>query len=79
MILPSDIKPEKCLYAIGSSVVDVLKRDSFGIINSELLYVKFSDIYPESVSYSYFLYALDWLYLLGLVEVTEKLEIKRCF
>ena len=79
MILPVDIKPEKSLYVIGSKIIETINNESMGIIDLQLLYDKFSKTYPESISFNYYLYALDWLFILDLIKVNGKSGIERCY
>lgn len=80
MITPRNIYPEKSLYAIGAAVVFVLKKNKTQEADPELIYKDFSSTYPIKISYSYFTYSLDWLFLLGLIDLSEdKTKIKKCF
>ncbi|WP_374755871.1 ABC-three component system middle component 6 [Larkinella soli] len=79
MILPIDIKPEKSLYVIGSKILETLNSESMGIIDIQILYEKLAKNFPEKISFSYFLYALDWLFILGLISINSKSGIERCY
>lgn len=80
MIVPKNIRPEKSLYAIGATVISVLKKREVIEFDPEIVYRDFSSLYPIKISYNYFLYALDWLFLIGLINLNEKKNrIKRCF
>lgn len=80
MLLPQDVAPEKSLYVIGSQIINVFNIYKRSIIEPRELYNFYIDIYDiEDLSYSYFLYALDWLYMLGFIEIYKSTKIKRCF
>lgn len=76
MILNQDIKPEKQAYYLGSRIVAVLKNESSDTIS--LLNVFEQINRHERVSYHAFSMAMNWLYLIGAVELKEKVLIK-CF
>lgn len=76
MILNQDIKPEKQAYYLGSRIVAVLKEESSESI--ALLNVFEQINQQEKVSYHAFSMAMNWLYLIGAVELKERTLIK-CF
>lgn len=78
MILPTYINPNKSLYVVGSRVIDILKGRK--LIDAQELHILYSNKYKsDSLNYNYFLYALDWLYILGLITINKNSKIKRCF
>lgn len=79
MIIPIDIKPEKSLYVIGAKIMEVFNNESMGVIDIKILYEKFIKIYQENISFDYYLYALDWLFLIDLVKINKKSEVIKCF
>ncbi len=79
MILPQDITPEKSMYVMGSRIIQILNKEPHNV-DPKLVYDKYSLIHPETkITYNYFLYALDWLYILNAIELTENLAIKKCY
>jgi len=80
MIIPEDIKPEKSLYAIGAEILELFKRQNLNAYDIYVLYDKFlSSMHRDKkISFSYFVYALLWLHLLGLVNLNEEGKILRC-
>jgi uncharacterized protein YueI len=76
MILNQDIKPEKQAYYLGSRIVSVLKEESSDSI--ALLNVFEQVNRQERVSYHAFSMAMNWLYLIGAVELKERTLVK-CF
>ncbi len=78
MILPTHINPNKSLYVVGSRVIDILK--SRKLIDAQELHILYSNKYKsDNLNYNYFLYALDWLYILELIQINKNSKIKRCF
>ncbi|HRB70561.1 MAG TPA: hypothetical protein PK776_01800 [Flavobacterium sp.] len=80
MLLPQDITPEKSLYVIGGRIIDTFNYINRAVIDIKILYSSYIEKFKqEDLSFSYFLYALDWLYLIGFVEIYNNTKIKRCF
>jgi hypothetical protein len=80
MILPQDIAPEKSLYVMGSRVLEILNSQPHNIVDPKIVFDKYIFLYEGSkITYNYFLYALDWLYLLNAIELTESIKIKKCY
>lgn len=80
MIIPKDILPERSLYAIGANLLTNLRTIDETEVHIDSLFERFSSNYRQDISYSYYIYALDWLYLLGLIDFGEdSLKIKKCF
>jgi len=80
MIAPRNIHPSKSLYAIGAAVMGVMINTEAKEVDPENVYKDFVAVYPVQISYSYFLYSLDWLFLAGLINLSEdKQKILKCF
>jgi hypothetical protein len=76
MIINQDIKPEKQAYYLGSKVLAALRDTSTGPISPSELFIKINQ--SEKVSYHAFSMALNWLFLLGVLDHKEG-EIIKCF
>ena len=76
MILNQDIKPEKQAYYLGSKILFVLKDEPSEQV--QLLNVFEQINQKEKVSYHAFSMAMNWLYLIGAIELNERTLIK-CF
>ena len=76
MILNQDIKPEKQAYYLGSKILSALKDDPSKQV--QLLNVFEQVNKQEKVSYHAFSMAMNWLYLIGAIELKERTLIK-CF
>jgi hypothetical protein len=76
MIMNQDIKPEKQAYYLGSEIIKIIKSKSISEINPfeifEILQVR------EKVNYHSFCLAMNWLFLIGVIELKGK-EIYKCF
>lgn len=81
MIISEDIKPDKSLYVIGANIVQMLKKETMGVYDIHVLYDKFitCTLHEEKVSFSYFIYAIVWLYLIGLIDINNENNLIRCF
>lgn len=80
MILPQDISPEKSMYVMGSRIIQLLNKEPHNVVDPKKIFDKYNMIHPEvKITYNYFLYALDWLYILNAIELTENLGIKKCY
>lgn len=80
MILPQDIAPEKSIYVMGSRIIEILNNEPHNTIDPKLIFDKYNLWHPETkITYNYFLYAIDWLYILNAVEITGNLGIKKCY
>jgi hypothetical protein len=76
MILNQDIKPEKQAYYLGSRILSVLKvapSDSVSLIDV------FEQVnQQEKVSYHAFSIAMNWLFLMGAVDLKGR-QLVKCF
>jgi hypothetical protein len=76
MILNQDIKPEKQAYYLGSKILSALKNEPTEQL--QLLDVFEQINQKEKVSYHAFSMAMNWLFLIGAIELKERTLIK-CF
>jgi hypothetical protein len=76
MIINQDIKPETQAYYLGSKVLAALQDAPTGQISPSELFIKVNQ--SEKVSYHAFSMAMNWLFLLGLLDHKEG-EIIKCF
>ena len=77
MFLSKDINPSKSVYYIGSKVISSMiraKEEKFDFFD---LYHIVND--NEKTNLSLFIYTVDWLYLLGMIDQNEDGELIRCF
>lgn len=74
MIVTSDISPERNLYFLGGKILEKLPKDE--PIDSLLMFENLREKF--GVSFPLFMYALDWLYLVNLIELTPNGDIRLC-
>ncbi|WP_319017547.1 ABC-three component system middle component 6 [Pseudomonas sp. EggHat1] len=77
MILSNAQSPAKSLYIIGGQILSTLKNNNFSEMSPLLLHREFNLAYDE-VSFAYFMYALDWLFIAGCIELTKSGDISLC-
>jgi hypothetical protein len=77
MIISKDTNPENDLYYIGSKIIESLEDiTDISIPFMELLVSVRSKIALSSNLYTL---ALDWLYIIGAIDLTMTGDIKKCF
>mgnify|MGYP003111663248 FL=1 len=76
MIIGKEVSPQNNVYHIGAKIIQVLKTYDSDSINYFEVYSDLNKI--EKVSINLFSLALDWLYLLGVIDNKEG-QLKRCF
>lgn len=80
MILPQDIAPERSLYVMGARIIEILKGITHDSIDPKQVFDVYNRNYGEhNLSYNYFLYALDWLFLLNLIDINENTKLVKCY
>jgi len=82
MLIDSSINPDKSLYVLWGELIRLIERikKKEKIIWLEVLYNLFIDIKTEyHITLDYFIYILDWLYLLELIDIDNNNNIKICF
>ena len=72
MIMPSkSIKPIDSLFCIGSFVVGLLEDDEGTCLDD--VYDVLNAYYPKNVDFERFLHSLDYLYIIGCIEVRDEI------
>jgi len=74
MIISNEINPEKQLYYLASLILNEFK-------NKETLELDFFKLYSElkiknNISMNLFAFSLDWLFILGAIEINKEKIIK---
>ncbi|MBK7543169.1 MAG: hypothetical protein IPI57_15745, partial [Candidatus Competibacteraceae bacterium] len=67
MIIPDNLNPEETLYYKGASILD--KIINYKIINVFELYDLINK--EQKISIQLFILCLDWLYLIGLIDINQ--------
>lgn len=77
MIVSKDTNPTKDLYYLGAKVLGCLET----LERKEVDYVSLLNTVRKEVDISNNLFSLslNWLYLLGSIELTEQGDIRKCF
>lgn len=77
MIISKDTNPEKDLYYLGAKIIEELaSTDSDEVDYIELLHKIKSKI---QLSNNLYALSLDWLYLIGAIDLSNKGNIRKCF
>ena len=77
MIVSKDINPERDFYYLGAKTIEILsttedeKMDFFSVFDA----LKSS----EDISLNLFTLTLDWLFIIGVIEKSQKGYIVKCF
>ena len=77
MILNKNINPERDVYNLGASVIQILvssKSIRFGLLDTYQELLK-----KEKISLQLFLFTLDWLFILGVIKRTTNGDFEKCF
>lgn len=77
MIISKDTNPEKDLYYLGARVLEVLASMEGAKVDFISLFQAVNAKF--TLSNNLFSLSLDWLFLLGLIELADHGEIKKCF
>ncbi|MEZ9257444.1 ABC-three component system middle component 6 [Vibrio splendidus] len=77
MIVSNCQSQKLSLYYIGSNLVNLIRHHQFKSICPSLLFNKYCDNYDD-ISFSYFIYGLDWLYIIGTIRLTQSGDVTLC-
>ena len=76
-IINKNSNPERSIYYLGSKVLEVLKSTSKKRFDSFEVYIQIKQLY--NISFSLYIFTLDWLFLLGLIRQNETGSLEKCF
>lgn len=71
ILVDTNNKPQKTVYYISAVAYSQLKRAS-GLSLAELFDLVSGDLGPEKVDFQLFILAIDFLFLIGRIVLTEK-------
>lgn len=74
MLLPDNIHPKNSVYYNGAFVLKELQKKG----NQNLLDLYQNVKQNQDMNFSVFILCLDWLFLIGVVELGSKDKIKLC-
>jgi len=77
MIVSKDVNPERDFYYLGAKVIEVLSSEEDEIVDYFDIFQKINS--SEQVSINLYSLTLDWLYLIGVIDNSEKGNIRKCF
>lgn len=77
MILSKASPPKKYLYVIGANIIEILLDNDREALPPISLYEKYK-IKHNSISLSYIIYGLDWLFIIDAIYLDESGDIKLC-
>ncbi|MFS1863154.1 ABC-three component system middle component 6 [Vibrio lentus] len=77
MIINNVTEPKKSLYVIGANIINTLNNSKHNSIEPIDLY-NFYIGHINNISITYFYLALDWLYIIELIDVNDVGNIKLC-
>lgn len=76
MLILTEKHPEKSLYFLGSKLLSLLLKRDKSYFVLELYEVSFSN---SEIGFNRYLLALDWLFMLGVIELNQEGKITKCF
>ena len=76
MLILTEKHPEKSLYFLGAKLLSLLLKRDTSYFVLELYEVSFSN---SEIGFNRYLLALDWLFMLGLIELNQEGKITKCF
>lgn len=79
MILSNRMKPKNTIYYLGAKLIESIKEQPTGIIDSLLLFNAFKKNLTTNVTFVQYMYTLNWLYLIDLINLNDEGDIIVCF
>lgn len=77
MIISKNINPAKDYYFLGAKIIEILSKSENKKYDFFLAYEELKS--SENVSINLFTLTLDWLFIIGVIENSEKGFITKCF
>jgi hypothetical protein len=77
MLLPQDINPTNTLYFNGALAINAMNSTDEKSIDFFELYKKLKA--SNQISFQSYIFALDWLYLIGSIKLGRQGKIEKCF
>lgn len=81
MLVDNDIDPTKSIYFLGAKIIDQIKSSNFSVTDPNLLFKRINSqsTLGNKLSFDYYMLALDWLYIIGLIDMNETGDVVKCF
>lgn len=77
MIISKDINPKRDFYYLGAKVIDILSSSEDDEFDFFCVFEKLKS--SENVSVNLFILTLDWLFIIGVINKSDKGQIVKCF
>lgn len=78
MIIDSERHPEKNIYFIGAQLIKILRGKKDAKWDITQLFDRYNAVNGIRISFDYHLLGLDWLYVLGLIDVDTNGNVFLC-
>jgi hypothetical protein len=62
------VKVEDSLFSIGGYILSILNKK---YISLDTLYNEFIKIYPKKITFEYFIYAVDFLFMIQKIKIKQ--------
>ena len=79
MLVSTAMRPQQTIYYLGAALLKCILSEDARTIDSLLLFEDFRNVQKNKVSFTQYMYALNWLYILGAIELDGKGDIIKCF
>ncbi len=79
MIISNSIRPQNTIYYLGAKLIQCIQSQRSKILDSIILFENLQKLVPSKVSFVQYMYTLNWLFLIDLVEINDKGDIVICF
>lgn len=79
MILSNSIRPQYTIYYLGAKLIQCIREQATTTLDSIDLFDKFKSRLNSKITFVQYMYTLNWLYLLDLIELNENGDIIICF
>lgn len=77
MIVSKDINPERDFYFLGAKIIELINPNENNEINFFDIFEKINS--TEKLSINLFTLTLDWLFLIGVIDISKNGNLKKCF
>lgn len=79
MILSDSAKPNQTLYFLGAKLLKCIKEKPYKKLDITPLFDDFCLSLDKSISFTQYIYTLNWLFLLDLIDLDEEGDVIVCF
>lgn len=79
ILLDANNYPSKSLYVVGALVLQRLQMMRLGRSDVMLLFDDLNSHSSQKFSFDQFMLTLDWLFILGKIDIDKRGDIVKCF